>query len=161
MEAALRTVHEIVTGRPLPFENLHVTPVMGLAGVKEAAVKIEGAVPNWDFLEGVTVKVAVAHGLGNARRLIERVKAGEQWHFIEIMTCPGGCIGGGGQPRLTTDAVRLARIGAIYKEDEGKPIRKSHANPEVLAIYEEFLKRPLGEASHHLLHTRYTARERV
>ena len=161
MEAALRTVYEIVTGRELPFENLHVTPVMGLTGVKEAAVKIEGTVPDWSFLEGVTVRVAVAHGLGNARLLIERIKAGETYHFVEIMTCPGGCIGGGGQPRLTTDEVRLARIAAIYREDEGKKIRKSHNNPEVAAIYEEFLKKPLGEKSHHLLHTKYTAREKV
>ena len=161
MEAALRTVWEIVTGKELPFANLHVTPIAGLQGVKEAAVKIEGAVPEWSFLEGVTVKVAVAHGLHNAASIIERVKAGEQYHFIEVMTCPGGCIGGGGQPRLTTDEVRLARIAAIYKEDEGKPIRKSHKNPEVAAIYEEYLKKPLGEKSHHLLHTRYTPRERV
>jgi NADP-reducing hydrogenase subunit HndD len=161
MEAALRTVYEIVTGRELPFENLHVTPITGLQGVKEAAVKIEGAVADWAFLEGVTVKVAVAHGLGNARLLIERIKAGEQYHFVEVMTCPGGCIGGGGQPRLTTDEVRMARIRAIYKEDEGKPIRKSHNNPEVTAIYEQYLKKPLGEKSHHLLHTAYTARERV
>ena len=161
MEAALRTVYEIVTGRQLPFENLHIAPIAGLAGVKEAAVKIEGTVADWSFLEGVTVKVAVAHGLGNARLLIERIKAGEQYHFVEVMTCPGGCIGGGGQPRLTTDEIRLARIAAIYKEDEGKPIRKSHNNPEVAAIYKEYLMKPLGEKSHHLLHTRYTARERV
>jgi len=161
MEAALRTVHEIVTGRPLPFENLHVTPIAGLKGIKEAAVKIEGAVSDWSFLEGVTVKVAVAHGLGNARQLIERIKGGEEYHFVEVMTCPGGCIGGGGQPRLTTDEVRQARIAAIYKEDEGKQIRKSHNNPEVQAIYEQYLKKPLGEKSHHLLHTKYVARERV
>jgi iron-only hydrogenase group A len=161
MEAALRTVYEIVTGRELPFANLHITPIAGLQGIKEASVKIENAVPDWSFLEGVTVKVAVAHGLGNARVLIERVKAGETYHFIEIMTCPGGCIGGGGQPRITTDDVRKARIAAIYKEDEGKPIRKSHSNPEVTAIYEEFLKKPLGEKSHHLLHTKYTVRSRV
>jgi NADP-reducing hydrogenase subunit HndD len=161
MEAALRTAYELVTGRQLPFDNLHVAPVAGLQGVKEAAVKIEGTVPEWSFLEGVTMKVAVAHGLSNARQLIERVKAGETYHFIEIMTCPGGCIGGGGQPRLTTDEIRLARIKAIYAEDEGKPIRKSHNNPEVTAIYEEYLKKPLGEKSHHLLHTKYTKRARV
>jgi iron-only hydrogenase group A len=161
MEAALRTVYEIVTGRELPFANLHVTPIAGLQGVKEAAVKIEGTVPDWSFLEGVTVKVAVAHGLANARLLIERIKAGEMYHFVEVMTCSGGCIGGGGQPRLTTDEIRLARIAAIYKEDEGKPIRKSHNNPEVAAIYKEYLTKPLGEKSHHLLHTHYTARERV
>jgi iron-only hydrogenase group A len=161
MEAALRTAYEIVTGRQLPFANLHVAPIAGLAGIKEAALTIEGTVPEWSFLEGATLKVAVAHGLGNARMLIERIKGGEQYHFVEIMTCPGGCIGGGGQPRITTDEVRMARIQAIYKEDEGKPIRKSHANPEVAAIYEQYLKKPLGEKSHHLLHTRYTARERV
>jgi NADP-reducing hydrogenase subunit HndD len=161
MEAALRTVYEIVTGRELPFENLHVKPIAGLQGIKEASVKIENTASDWSFLEGVTVKVAVAHGLGNARMLIEKVKAGEAYHFIEIMTCPGGCIGGGGQPRITTDEVRKARIAAIYKEDEGKPIRKSHVNPEVKAIYEEFLKKPLGEKSHHLLHTKYTPRARV
>ena len=161
MEAALRTAYEIVTGRPLPFENLHVKPIAGLEGVKEAAIKIEGAVPDWSFLEGVTVKVAVAHGLSNARRIIERVKAGESYHFIEVMTCPGGCIGGGGQPRVTTDEVRLARIKAIYREDEGKPIRASHYNREVKQIYDEYLKKPLGEKSHHLLHTKYTVRQRV
>ncbi len=93
--------------------------------------------------------------------LIEKIKGGAAYHFVEVMTCPGGCIGGGGQPRLTTDEVRTARIAAIYKEDEGKPIRKSHNNPEVTAIYEEYLKKPLGEKSHQLLHTTYTARERV
>ena len=102
MEAALRTAYEIVTGRPLPVANLHVAPVAGLKGVKEASLKIEGALPEWSFLEGVTMNVAVAHGLSNAQRLIEAVKRGEaSYHFIEVMTCPGGCIGGGGQPRFT------------------------------------------------------------
>ena len=162
MEAALRTAYEIVTGQELPCENLHVAPIAGLEGVKEAALTIEGALPDWAFLEGVTVKVAVAHGLGNARKVIERILSGEGgYHFVEIMACPGGCIGGGGQPRLTTDAVRLARIEAIYREDEGKTLRKSHNNPEIQQLYEEFLGKPLGERSHHLLHTHYTARERI
>jgi iron-only hydrogenase group A len=162
MEAALRTVYEIVVGKPFPFEKLHVAPVMGLEGIKEASVEITEAVPEWAFLKGVTVKVAVAHGLGNAKKLIERIRSGEAtYHFIEIMTCPGGCIGGGGQPRFTDNSVRMERIKAIYAEDEGKKLRKSHENPEIKKIYEEFLGQPLGEKSHKLLHTHYHPRERV
>jgi NADP-reducing hydrogenase subunit HndD len=162
MEAALRTAWEIVTGKPLPFENLHVKPIAGLEGIKEASAKIVGAVPEWKFLEGAELKVAVAHGLGNARQLIERIRSGQaQYHFIEVMTCPGGCIGGGGQPRVTTNEVRKARIAAIYKEDEGRELRKSHENPAVAQLYKEFLGKPLGEKSHHLLHTKYTPRTRV
>ncbi|MCY2987954.1 MAG: NADH-dependent [FeFe] hydrogenase, group A6 [Planctomycetota bacterium] len=162
MEAALRTAYEIVTGRPLPMQNLHVAPVAGLQGLKEASLRVEGALREWAFLEGVTLNVAVAHGLSNAHRIIDTIRSGEkQYHFIEVMTCPGGCIGGGGQPRFTTDDVRLARIGAIYREDEGKQLRKSHDNPQVAKLYEEFLGQPLGERSHHLLHTHYTARNRV
>jgi NADP-reducing hydrogenase subunit HndD len=162
MEAALRTAYEIVTARPLPVANLHVTEVAGLKGVKEASLKIEGTVPEWSFLEGVTLNVAVAHGLGNARRLIAAIQSGQkQYHFVEVMTCPGGCIGGGGQPRFTDNRVREARIAAIYREDEGKTLRKSHDNPDVQRLYEEFLGKPLGEKSHHLLHTEYTPRPRV
>jgi iron-only hydrogenase group A len=160
MEAALRTAYEIVTGRELPCENLHLTPLAGLEGVKEASLKIEGTVDAWNFLEGAVVKVAVAHGLSNARKVLEKIRNGQaEYHFVEVMTCPGGCIGGGGQPRFTDDEVRLKRIAAIYKEDEGKEMRKSHENPEVQALYEEFLKAPLGEKSHHLLHTKYVQRE--
>ncbi|MCX5759485.1 MAG: 2Fe-2S iron-sulfur cluster-binding protein, partial [Candidatus Hydrogenedentes bacterium] len=131
MEAALRTVYEIVVGKPFPFENLHVTPIAGLEGIKEAAVTFTETVPAWSFLKGVTAKVAVTHGLGNIRQLLDRIKSGEAtYHFIEVMTCPGGCIGGGGQPRMTDNSVRLARIAAIYKEDEGKKLRKSHENPD-------------------------------
>jgi len=162
MEAALRTVYELVTGRPLPFKNLRVTPIVGLKGLKEASVEISEALPEWSFLNGVTLRVAVAHGLGNAKKIIEKVKNGDEtYHFIEIMACPGGCIGGGGQPRMTTDEVRKARIEAIYKEDEGKMFRKSHENPEIKQIYEEFLGKALGEKSHELLHTKYTTRARV
>ncbi len=162
MEAALRTAWEVITGRELPFENLHVAPIAGLEGIKQASIRISGAVPEWSFLEGVTLRVAVAHGLGNARTLLERVRAGQvELHFVEVMTCPGGCIGGGGQPRVTDNAVRAARIRAIYREDEGKPLRKSHANPAIAQLYSEFLGAPLGEISHRLLHTRYAARSRV
>jgi len=162
MEAALRTAYEIVTGRELPFDNLRVTPVVGLEGIKEGEITIEGTVPEWNFLEGVTAKIAVAHTLGQARELIEKIRAGEvEYHFIEIMTCPGGCIGGGGQPRITTDAVREARMKAIYAEDEGKVMRKSHTNPQVTQVYEEFLVEPLGHKSHELLHTEYFEKERI
>ena len=159
MEAALRTAYEIVTGRPLPMDRLHVAPVMGLEGVKEASVTIQDAVPEWDFLEGVTLNVAVAHGLSNAERVIQAIKSGAKtYHFVEVMTCPGGCIGGGGQPRFTTNEIREARIAAIYREDEGKALRKSHENPDIAQIYAEFLEKPLGDRSHRLLHTRYSER---
>ncbi len=159
MEAAIRTVYEVVTGRELPMDKLHVTTIHGLDGVKEAELPLENCLEEWKFLEGVTAKVAVAHGLANARKVCEMVASGQaDYHFIEIMCCPGGCIGGGGQPRLTTDEVRRARIKAIYAEDEGRPIRKSHENPAVTQIYQEFLGEPLGHKSHELLHTHYTAK---
>jgi len=158
MESAIRTAYEIVTGRELPLENLHLKPVIGLEGVKKASLLIEGCLPDWSFLEGVELKVGVAHGLGNAKKIIEAMRGGEVFHFIEVMTCPGGCIGGGGQPRFTTNEKREKRIQAIYKEDEGKLLRKSHANPEVQQIYEEFLVKPISELSHRLLHTKYNDR---
>lgn len=162
MEAAIRTAYELITGKELPMANLHVTPVAGLEGIKEASLPITETVPAWSFLKGAELKVAVAHGLGNAAKLLDSIKEGKSsYHFVEIMTCPGGCIGGGGQPRITTDEVRKARIQAIYKEDEGKKLRKSHENPEIKQIYEEFLKAPLGEKSHHLLHTKYKERSKV
>jgi len=158
MEAAIRTAYEIITQKELPADNLHVKPIMGLEGVKTASLKIEGAVGDWAFLEGAELKVAVVHTLGNARRIVEAVKNGEVFHFIEVMSCPGGCISGAGQPRFTDDSVRLRRIEAIYKEDEGKKLRKSHLNPEVLQIYKEFLGKPLSHRSHKLLHTEYVKR---
>ena len=162
MEAALRTVYEIVTGTDFPFPKLHVTPIAGLEGVKEASVKIEKTVPDWDFLKGVELRVAVAHGLSNAKKLMERIISGKaNYHFIEVMCCPGGCIGGGGQPRLTDDEVRNARINALYREDEGKKLRKSHENPDIKKLYEEFLKEPLGEKSHEFLHTHYHAQKKT
>lgn len=158
MEAALRTVYEVLTGEDLPTPTLLAT----LDGIKEAEITLKNVRPDWSFLEGVTLRVAVAHGLGNAERLITAIKAGErQYHFVEVMACPGGCIGGGGQPRFTDNRVRLARIAAIRKEDAGKPLRKSHQNPQVKQLYEEFLGEPLSERSHKLLHTHYIAREPV
>ncbi len=162
MEAALRTAYRIVTGRTLPAANLHVAPIAGLSGVKEASLKIDKVLPDWKFLEGVTLNVAVAHGLANAQQAIAAIKSGEKtYHFVEVMTCPGGCIGGGGQPRFTTNQVREARMAAIYREDEGKQLRVSCDNPQIRQLYEDFLGKPLGEKSHELLHTSYTPRARV
>ncbi|MFW5775551.1 MAG: iron hydrogenase small subunit, partial [Chitinivibrionales bacterium] len=148
--------------KELPMEKLHVEPIAGLEGVKEAVLEISEALPQWSFLKGARLNVAVAHGLGNARKVLEALKSGKAtYHFVEVMTCPGGCIGGGGQPRFTTDEIRKKRIEAIYREDEGKQVRKSHDNPEIKRIYEEFLCQPLGEKSHQLLHTKYTKRDEV
>jgi len=161
MEAALRTAYEIVTGREVPFKNLNIEPVRGMEGIRQASVKIEGCLPEWNFLEGVELKCAVAHGLSNARELMRAVKDKEiDVHFIEVMACPGGCLGGGGQPIPTNAEIRQKRAEAIYAEDEGMPIRKSHENPEVAQIYKEFLGKPLGHKSHELLHTHYKERLR-
>ncbi len=160
MEAALRTVYELVTGREVPFKNLNILPVRGMEGVKEAKVKIEGCLPEWKFLEGIEVSCAVAHSLANARKLMQSVKDGTaHYHFIEVMACPGGCLGGGGQPIPTNEDIRARRAAAIYGEDEGLPLRKSHENPEVKMIYEEFLGAPNSHKSHSLLHTHYLARK--
>ena len=159
MEAALRTVYELVTGRELPFEKLHVTPIVGLDQIKTADLTIENAVDAYKFLEGVTVKVAVTSGLKGAKILMDQIAKGESpYHFIEIMGCPGGCVTGGGQPRPTSQEIRQTRCQAIYQEDEGKQLRKSHENPFVTTIYEDFLGHPLGHKSHELLHTNYTKR---
>ncbi len=160
MEAALRTAYEIVTGREIPFGNLNVIPVRGMEGVKEASVKIEGCVEAWKFLEGAELKVAIAHGLVNANKIMKLVKEGKSsYHFIEIMGCPGGCIGGGGQPIPTNLKIREKRMKAIYAEDEGMVLRKSHLNPDVISIYKEFLDQPNSHKSHELLHTHYVERE--
>ena len=147
MEAALRTVYEVVTGKEL--QNVNFNEVRGMEGIKEASVDLNGTV----------VRVAVAHGLGNARKLLDQIKAGTtKYDFIEVMCCPGGCIGGGGQPIPTNLETRMARIKAIYETDAGMALRKSHENPAVKKLYEEFLEKPLGHKSHELLHTHYTAR---
>jgi iron-only hydrogenase group A len=161
MEAALRSAYEIVTGREVPFSNLNIKPVRGMEGVKEAAIKIKDVLPEWKFLEGVELKVAIAHGLVNAKILMDRVKDGTaNFHFIEIMACPSGCIGGGGQPIPTNMEIRKKRAAGIYEEDEQMTIRKSHENPEVAEIYKSFLHEPLGHRSHDLLHTHYYPRKR-
>ena len=161
MEAAIRTVYEIITGRELPMEKLHVKPLMGLERIKTAELKIEKPKPEWKGLDGFVVKVAVTSGTKGAAQLMEEIKSGKsQYHFIEVMGCPGGCISGGGQPRPVNDEIRKKRIQAILKEDEGKKLRKSHNNPDINKLYEEFLGKPLGHISHELLHTKYTAREK-
>lgn len=147
MEAALRTAYELVTAKELL--ELNFTSVRGMEGVKEAEVDVDG----------VKVKVAVAHTLGNARKVLDAVRAGKaDYHFIEVMACPGGCIGGGGQPIPTTTEIRKKRIEAIYTVDERMAIRKSHENPVIKQLYAEFLGQPLGHKSHELLHTHYVPR---
>ena len=165
MEAALRTVYELVTGTELA--NLDFEDVRGLDGIKAATVKLplkeaavtqDNGVANPETLE---VKVAVAHSLKHARTLLDKIRAKEaDFHFLEVMCCPGGCIGGGGQPIPTTNVERSERIRAIYEEDAAMPLRKSHENPAVQTLYEEFLGKPLGEKSHELLHTHYQPREK-
>jgi NADP-reducing hydrogenase subunit HndD len=159
MEAALRTVYEIVTGREVPFTGLNILPVRGMKGLREATIKIEGCVEDWKFLEGFELKVAIAHGLINARIIMDQIKAGTSpYHFIEVMACPGGCLGGGGQPIPTNEEIRRKRAEAIYAEDAGMPKRKSHENEEVKVLYKDFLGTPNGHKSHELLHTHYTKR---
>ena len=146
-EAALRTVYTVVTKEEL--KDVNFAAVRGLPGVKEATID----------MGGTKIKVAVANGLGNARKVLDKIKAGEaDYHFMEIMCCPGGCIGGGGQPIPTNAEIRNERIAATYTADERMTTRKSHQNPAVQALYEEFLGQPLGHKSHELLHTKYTPR---
>jgi iron-only hydrogenase group A len=160
MEAALRTAYEIVTGREVPFDNLNILPVRGFEGIKEATVTLEDCKEEWSFLNGQDLKLAIAHGLKNAGELVKSIHEGKAfYHFVEVMACPGGCLGGGGQPIPTTAEIRKKRSEAIYREDEKLPLRKSHDNPEVIRLYEDFLKKPGGEKSHTLLHTKYRARE--
>ena len=152
MEAALRTVYEIVAGKEAP--SLDFKEVRGTEGIKEATYDINGTV----------VKVAVASGLANARKIMEKVRAGEaDYHFIEIMSCPGGCVNGGGQPiksafvRNNTD-IRAERAKAIYATDKKMSLRKSHENPAVKELYDEFLGKPNSHLAHELLHTKYMPR---
>jgi iron-only hydrogenase group A len=161
MEAALRTVYEIVTGRAVPFDNLAVIPCRGFKGIKEASVTLENCVDDYKYLEGVELKFIVAHGTANARKVMEMLLRGElnDVHFVEIMACPGGCLGGGGQPIPTSPEIRMKRAEAIYNEDTSLEVRKSHENPHVKYIYEKFLTDgPCGKLSHKLLHTHFTKR---
>jgi NADH-quinone oxidoreductase subunit G len=152
MEAALRTAYFYATGKKL--DKVEVEAVRGLDGVKEGVVDVAGT----------QVRVAVAHGLANVEEVLNRVRAARKagqntpYHFIEVMACPGGCIGGGGQPYGVDNERRKLRIAGIYQDDRGCAIRHSHENPEVIRLYDEFLGQPLGEKAHHLLHTQYTAR---
>jgi iron-only hydrogenase group A len=147
MEAALRTAYELITGEELLEIDFDV--LRGFDGLKTAAVDING----------LEVKVAVAHGLANARKVFEMIKNGEEFHFVEFMACPGGCLGGGGQPLKATEEVLANRMKAIYEIDKSKKIRKSHENPYIKKIYEEYLDHPGSHLAHQLLHTEYVKRE--
>ncbi|MBE9468019.1 MAG: iron hydrogenase small subunit [Bacteroidetes bacterium] len=147
MEAALRSAYKIITDKEM--ENIDILPVRGLKGIKTATVKIND----------MDVKVAVAHGLDNAKVLLDEIREGKSpYHFIEIMACPGGCVGGGGQPFGTNNFLRETRSNVLYKEDKDLPIRKSHENPAIKKVYENYLGDPLGKKSHKLLHTKYKKR---
>jgi NADH-quinone oxidoreductase subunit G/[NiFe] hydrogenase diaphorase moiety small subunit len=174
MEAALRSVVELVCGVKVEnlFDHARVTPVRGFEGIKYVELPLtqvgpvppilQGLFKDWEWLKGATLKVAIAHGTANAKRILDDIKAGGKFsecHFIEFMACPGGCIGGGGQPIPTGPDIRAARAKAIYAEDEAYAVRKSHENPDVLKLYNEFLTDgPCGHISHKLLHTTYTSR---
>lgn len=152
MEAALRTVADVLTGQNL--EKIDYNEVRGLDGIKEASVMIGD----------MEVKVAVAHGTGNAKKLLQSIRDGKKsYHFIEIMGCPGGCVTGGGQPIVSAKVrnfgdPRKLRAKALYAEDEGKTIRKSHKNPSIIKLYDEYLEKPGSHLSHRLLHTYYAER---
>nr|WNF20753.1 hydrogenase [synthetic construct] len=163
MEAALRTAYELFTGTPLP--RLSLSEVRGLEGIKESTLHLTPgptspfkAFAGADGRGGITLRVAVANGLGNAKKLITKMQAGEaKYDFVEIMACPAGCVGGGGQPRSTDKAITQKRQAAMYDLDERAVIRRSHENPLIGALYEKFLGEPNGHKAHELLHTHYVA----
>ena len=152
MEAALRTAVEKLTGKEL--EKPEFTEVRGTDGIKEASYNVAG----------MDVKVAVASGLANAKIIMDKVRSGEaDYHFIEIMCCPGGCVNGGGQPQVHADVrnfedVKAVRAKALYDNDAAKTIRKSHENPAIRKVYEEYLGEPGSERAHQILHTTYVKR---
>ncbi len=150
MEAAVRTAYNLITGEEL--QEIDVTPVRGLQGLKTAEVPVT---------DDITLKVGVAHGLSNAQKMMEKIEAGEEFHFVEMMACPGGCISGGGQPintDMTWEEVRERRINSLYDIDENKDLRRSHENPRIQKLYQEFLDEPGSSRAHKLLHTDYTVR---
>lgn len=155
-EAALRTVFEITSGKAL--DTIEYTAVRGMEGIKETVI---------DLPTGQRIRTAVVHGLGNARKLMEAMERGDKaYDFMEVMACPGGCITGGGQPIVDAGTseridIKAERAKAIYTEDEAQTVRKSHNNPFIKALYEEFLGEPNGHLAHELLHTHYTKRSKV
>ena len=155
MEAAVRTAYEYITKEKSPEQLFNLTPVRGYDGVKEATVKVGD----------LDVNLAVIYGTANAAKVLEQIKKGEkQYHFVEVMTCPGGCIGGGGQPKdimKDKDAVRKARIQSLYEKDASMRLRKSHENPDIKRIYEEFYGKPLSELAEKMLHTSYEDKSEI
>ena len=155
MEAALRTAYELITGKEAPAPLLDLQPVRGYEGIREASLDVDG----------LTVNVAIVYGTANVRKMIERVESGEkQYHFIEVMTCPGGCIGGGGQPKTmlpVADDARKARIASLYTRDASMKVRKSHENESIKKLYEEFYGQPLSELAEKMLHTMYKDRSEL
>ena len=152
MEAAVRTAYHFITGEQPPKNLYQLEAVRGYDGLREASLEIAG----------ITVNLAIVHGTANARKMIERVKqGGKQYHFIEVMTCPGGCIGGGGQPKnfeLSSDEIRKARISTLYSKDEAMTLRLSHENTEIIELYKEFYGKPLSPLAEQMLHTSYASR---
>ncbi|GAA0743237.1 NADH-dependent [FeFe] hydrogenase, group A6 [Clostridium oceanicum] len=147
MEAALRTAYEAVTGKVLC--ELDFKAVRGMDGIKEASVK----------LNDVTLNIAVVNGIKNAKKLEEKINSNQcNYHFVEVMTCPGGCVNGGGQPPIKNDNIK-DRLNSLYEIDKNKTLRKSHENPDIIKIYDEFLEEPLSHISHKLLHTKYINRK--
>jgi NADP-reducing hydrogenase subunit HndD len=151
IEAAVRTAYELQTGKEL--EKIDFEELRGFEGIRSATI---------DF-DGLPINIGIAHGLGNARKLLDEIKRGEShYHAIEIMACPGGCIGGGGQPLHHGDSsIIKKRAQAIYEEDKSKVLRKSHLNPDIIKLYEEFLGKPMSDKAHHLLHTSYFDRKKT
>jgi iron only hydrogenase large subunit-like protein len=152
MEAALRTAYEKLTSREMG--NLDYEQVRGERGIKEAEIAIPEAVGG--IVGGITVRTAVAHEIGNAEKVLQDIqKKNKSYDFVEVMACPGGCLGGGGQPRPAGEEIRQKRRKAIYEKDKNSPIRKSHQNPIIQKLYRDYLGSPGGEIAEKLLHTEY------